>query len=242
MVLAENECVFCRQNKTAKTGSGYEKITKCVTYASADKLLNTALNSSDEVFKSQLIGLSVEQIVAKEFMYHLSCYKQSTKPVRECLAQNPEKEKRTTCFEKTKNFVDNEIIINGSIYRTSEVTAYYRALQEQENIEVVGDSNKNLKLRLQNLYGHQISFMSSAGKDEFIFSEKGQQNLMLLSNSDRHKDKKKVMEAANAIRLEIEEQEPLFNCWPPNPDDVKYGNINIPPLLTTIAENCFRQS
>ena len=101
---------------------------------------------------------------------------------------------------------------------------------------MVGDSNKDLKLSLQNLYGHQISFMSSAGKDEFIFSEKGQQNLMLLSNSDRHKDKKKVMEAANAIRLEIEEREPLFNCWPPNPDDVKYGNINIPPLLTAFLK------
>ena len=62
----------------SKRGRGYEKLTQCVTYSSAEQLSKLVESTSDKYTKSQLLGLSVQCIVAKEFSYHELCYKLAT--------------------------------------------------------------------------------------------------------------------------------------------------------------------
>ena len=55
----------------------------CQTDTSAEKLRRLFLEPEDGYLAVQLIGLNINQIRAKEFMYHDTCYKTATRPIRE---------------------------------------------------------------------------------------------------------------------------------------------------------------
>lgn len=70
LILAKKECVFCKRQRTATKGSGYENLVKCVTNAAAETILTFGMNC-DVV---ELVGLNHSNVIAKEFHYHRSCY------------------------------------------------------------------------------------------------------------------------------------------------------------------------
>ena len=99
-------------------------------------------------------------------MYHNTCYKIVTRPIREQQTEDREKARRSLCFEKIQQFFKKEIIQKGHIYRD-----LYRCLPEEEGLEKVGCEKRSVKQRLQNAFRQDLSFISSPEKDEFIFCE-----------------------------------------------------------------------
>ena len=74
-VLARQECVICRERKTKKGGSGYETYERCETINGAEILIAHAHSGTDEYVSVELQDLTIADILAKEFMYHRSCYR-----------------------------------------------------------------------------------------------------------------------------------------------------------------------
>ena len=67
-----SECCICRQNKTKKGGSGYEKLVKYVTVNAAKYLQNAALVKR-EIYphlQIELVVMEVSMIIAREHHYH----------------------------------------------------------------------------------------------------------------------------------------------------------------------------
>ena len=94
--MAKEECLFCRTNKTCRSGSRYELL---VTFQT-EKLRILSLELEDGYLAVQLVGLNVNQIKAKEFMYHNIFYKIATRPIREQQPEDTQKTRRSLCFEK----------------------------------------------------------------------------------------------------------------------------------------------
>ena len=94
--MAKEECLFCRTNKTCRSGSGYELLVAFLI----EKLRILSLESEDGYLAVQLVGLNVNQIKAKEFMYHNIFYKIATRPTREQKPEDTQKTRRSLCFEK----------------------------------------------------------------------------------------------------------------------------------------------
>ena len=65
------------------------------------------------------------------------------------------------CYGGNWQFVKEEIIQKGHIYRINELSDLYKRLQEEEGLEKVGCENRSVKQRLQNDFPQDSNFMSS---------------------------------------------------------------------------------
>ena len=72
-ILAKQECIICRKKKTSPKGSGYEKLTKCVTAGCAMAIINYVNSINDSYGKTQLMDYPAAVVIAKEFQYHRTC-------------------------------------------------------------------------------------------------------------------------------------------------------------------------
>ena len=73
VILQPIECITCRSKKTAPGSSGYEDLTKCTRNSGSESLLLFAEESPDNHVRAQRSGLSVNDVLAREFFYHRSC-------------------------------------------------------------------------------------------------------------------------------------------------------------------------
>ncbi|XP_057312286.1 uncharacterized protein LOC130653792 [Hydractinia symbiolongicarpus] len=79
----QDECCICQKRKTSTTGSGYEKLSKCITESSALTLQTAALqNGANDELIGYISGRDWTGIVALELRYHVTCYRAFTKPVK----------------------------------------------------------------------------------------------------------------------------------------------------------------
>ena len=67
MILQPIECIICRSKKTAPGSSGYEDLTKYTTNSGSESLLLLAEESPNDYVRAQLLGLSVNDVLAREF-------------------------------------------------------------------------------------------------------------------------------------------------------------------------------
>ena len=125
--LAMKECILCRERKIALEGSGYEPLTICVTTECATAIIAYANKSGDDYVKTQLMNCSPDIVIAKEFQYHRSCYKDITRAKKKL---SVEYESRKECFNSLQNFVAKEIIEQGKILRMSTIVDRYKHIQQ----------------------------------------------------------------------------------------------------------------
>ena len=115
-LLAREECVFCRKQKTQK-GSGYEKLVVCTTEASATCLLEFRDNVDDFYASVQLACLDTPTVIAKEFKYHRTYYqslrKQKDNHNKEKDPKDASQEIRERCFKELIEYVQEQIIEKG---------------------------------------------------------------------------------------------------------------------------------
>ena len=74
-VLARQECVIFRKRKTKKGGSGYETYERYETINGTETLIAHAHSVTDAYVSVELQDLTIADILAKDFMYHRSCYR-----------------------------------------------------------------------------------------------------------------------------------------------------------------------
>ena len=224
LTLARDECLLCQKNKTNKSGSGYESLATCVTAASATCLLDYGNNNIDEYASLQLVGLSVNEIVAKEFKYHRSCYKN----LQRSKTQNHENQDETMnlrekCFEDLKSVIRDQIVEDGDNITLSELSGMYAELQEKLGLEIVGTQNRNLKERLKKAFGNQLSFhQKSIGLPETIYNTEKFNKVRLYDPIEI------VKEAGRIVRKELSNCPDIYTEWPPNEKELLKNRFETP--------------
>ncbi|XP_066930298.1 uncharacterized protein [Clytia hemisphaerica] len=103
--IADDECCLCFNKKT-KNGSGYEKLSKCVTERAASTLQETAIQKgNNQRLLAEVSGISTRDIAVKELQYHRSCHANFTRKEREQV-QKPSKE----ATEALLAFVEERVV------------------------------------------------------------------------------------------------------------------------------------
>ena len=167
-VLARQECGICMKRKTKKGGSGYETYEQCETIKGAETLITHVYSGTDEYVSVELQDLTIADILAEEFMYHQSCYRNICRIEKQVV--NPEeiqgKRVREKCFNDLKTIVQMKVIKNGELMRLGSVSDNYRKPQETTEIE----PKVTLKSRLKNAFGKKADIpQRSGGLPEIIY-------------------------------------------------------------------------
>ena len=100
--------MICRSKNTAPGSSGYEDLTTCATNSCSEYLLLFAEESFDDYIGAQLLGLSVNDVLARESFYYRSCQRNITGTQKN--RGNEEYKTRKECFENLVTFVRNNLI------------------------------------------------------------------------------------------------------------------------------------
>ena len=199
---------------------------QCITESSANTLLTYADESGDEYLNVQLAGLSESKIIAMEYKYHRSCYRNITRETTtgENAEASRERALREKCFEKLKNFVEQEVIQNGEFLRLTNIAEYYGHLQDDAKLKRIGLIVRNLKQRLLKAFGDRITiFQKSQGMPEIIY---GTEEVKLNLDSSL----KKVKEIGRLIREELMNAPEIYSCWPPTEKELLQNEFEIPPF------------
>ena len=225
-----------RKRKTKKTGSGYEVLQKCVTVTSTASLLDYVNKSSDEYAALKLAGLSENEIIAKEFKFHCTCYKDITrKPTADDLdeIQEEESNSQNECFQKVKSVIQNKVIENGDFIKLSCLAEMYgqyqQQYQQQLGLEKVGVQNRHLKARLKNTFGNQVSFHQKAnGLPEIIY------NTEKLNKVRLYDPVEVVKEAGRIVCKELLECPDIYSEWPPTEKELLKNKFEMSSFTGTL--------
>jgi len=194
------------------------------------------MTSNDKYGKTQLAGCSENDVIAKEFQYHRSCYRDisrlnNTKVVEKDIDEDEEEEEeldeqlRKECFDELKEYVQFNVIEKGQFIRMATLAQHYSKIQQQKDITPKGDITRNLKTRLINKFSNDISFFQKAiGSPEIMYCIHESEENIILTEEDKVKALAKLLKSK--IDLLIPD-----SSWPTNPDSVRAENVKIPDLL-----------
>ena len=132
--MAKKECVICQAHKTGSKGTGYETLTKCVTTSAAEALLSLANKRENEYTSFELTGLTASNIIAKEYHYHRSCYKNITRKQKEKMdTEEQESNARSRSFDSLTTFMRDHIVVeHGEVLKLNQLTTLYEDYQRRE--------------------------------------------------------------------------------------------------------------
>ena len=111
LTLAGDECLLCRKSKTNKNSSGYESLGTCITGACAECLLDYGNKNIDGYVSLKLASLFLNEIIAKEFKYHPTYYKNVQRnSTHSHDSKDTMRNLREKCFEDVKSIIQNQVI------------------------------------------------------------------------------------------------------------------------------------
>ena len=111
LTLAGDEGLLCRKSKTNKNSSGYKSLRTCITDACAECLLDYGNKNIDEYVSLKLAGLFVNEIMAKEFKYHPTYYKNVQRNSTQSLdSKDTMRNLWEKCSEDVKSIIQNQVI------------------------------------------------------------------------------------------------------------------------------------
>ena len=93
------KCIFCRKEKYVKNSRTKEKLNSCSQFRANDKVRKASILNDD----TQILAICTGELIAKETMYHTSCYRSYTLILYK--HENPVAEKNDTVFYKAYNVV-----------------------------------------------------------------------------------------------------------------------------------------
>ena len=195
-------------------------------------LIDYSQNSSDDYAKTQLMEYTPGIVIAREFRYHRSCYRDVTRAKERNESSTEENQNREKCFQLLKDYVMEEVLRKGRILRVNTIVDQYAKIQKENNLqEVKGCINRNLKMRLLNAFGDELTFFSRKEKSaEIVYGS---------NVTDRRvTDKEKTINVATMIRDEIMMLK-ADTCWPPDPESIRTDKVKIPELLETFLKTLF---
>lgn len=177
--MADEECCICMKKKTARTGSGYERLDKCVTENSARTLHNAAASEKFPCLPPEIRFADCETIIAKEYFYHRSCYRKILFRKKEA---NKSENIADEAFSALLKQVEEKVLNNCEVLRMPDITQLYSEIVGQltdgEGCPGVGlQRTQRLKEKIQNFFGEKLGFWKASYGGELVFNnnlEKGQ--------------------------------------------------------------------
>ena len=169
-VLADQECCICMKKKTAPTGSGYERFDKCVTENSARTLQRAAASEKSPCMPPEISFADCETIIAKEYLYHRSCYRKINIRKKEA---NQTENIAEVAFSKLLKEVKEKVINNCEVLRMPEISQLYSELVDEltYGVECPGISlqrTQRLKEKIQNSFGKKLGFWNASYGGELV--------------------------------------------------------------------------
>eukprot|EP00794_Sanderia_malayensis_P011579 gene11579-12772_t len=235
------ECCICRSKKTAKGGSGYERLEKCVTEVGAVALQEAAIIRND---KPQLLadvaGVDWKVINAREVHCHRTCYRKYTKikPVEVEKGQENERVlSELTEYIEQRVFQDNTTVSIPHLYQL-----YLDLLKESDESSTTKPCDgRTLRSKILSYFDERIGTWCPKSGGYFIYNknvETGEiievgMRIKAKSQTVEESLTQKVKDVAKSIRKEIKEAENTFSIWPPNEDQLLNAETVLPQLLKT---------
>ena len=109
-------CIFCKKSKYLKNSNTRETLSECVQLRADETIRKLATERKDQ----DILAIACDELVAKEALYHLSCYKLYTKP---------EKEKAQVDTEPDRDDGISEVIKTLNILRENPDVIEFQMLQ-----------------------------------------------------------------------------------------------------------------
>ena len=127
------------KKKTAPTGSSYERLDKCITENSARTLQRAAASEKFPCMPPEISFADCETIIAKEYLYHCSCYRKINIWKKEA---NQTENIAEVAFSKLLKEVEEKVINNCEVLRMPEISQLYSELVDEltDGVECPGIS------------------------------------------------------------------------------------------------------
>ena len=101
-----------------------------------------AEESPDNYIRAQLLGLYLNDVLAREFFYHQSCQCNIARAQKN---RGNEDKKRKECFENLVTYIRSNLISRSKFSTMQKLSSYYKQLQTERNIPVRGVAHKDVK-------------------------------------------------------------------------------------------------
>ena len=115
------KCIFCRKEKYAKNSRTREKLNSCTQFCADEKVRKASLLQDD----AHILEICTSKLIAKEAMYHVSCYKSYTLIIYK--HENPVAEKDDTIFDKSSNVLN---VVLQNLVRNKDFIEYVKVTEK----------------------------------------------------------------------------------------------------------------
>ena len=246
--LADYECCVCGKRKTAKGGSGYEPIEKCQTENGARCLHAAALSLDFPHLHAEVAGSEWQAILAREYFYHRSCYKEISKKRKPVVSSDAE-----SVFNELIAFIEEKVITGCEVLRMVDLSQIYAEIADRlfgEEHQIGMPKLQRLKEKIKKQLGSKIAFWTPKYGSDYVFNngiEKGQLVEVAvkakLANSrwDEKSLEEKTADVAREIRNELRETPNTFSSWPPPEQELLSQKTEIPNLTACLLEGILRK-
>ena len=208
-----------------------------VTFDGASRLKESVeKRNNDEWMVVQLGSLSETEMIAKEFYCHKTCWKSYCDKRGIDKSQkvpNADEVKRNECFEKLCRFINEKIINDGEVIRTTQIVAFYKTILQEANFELEGCRSDNLRPRIERQYGQDIEFYKVPNKHTvFVYSSSVLGGQLHITPSPEN-----LARNAKFIRDEIKNMKSPFENWPPTANQLEHEICAYPKVLEEFLVN-----
>ena len=129
------------KNKRHPKSGGFEDPIKCITTFRAQTLIEIC-TSGNEYQQAQISCLSALDVIAKEFHFHRTCYRQIIKPFDPC---NSDSETRKKCFDDLVSYIEDIVINDGEVIRIICISKIYENIKKGKGMAIQWTSHFLLK-------------------------------------------------------------------------------------------------
>ena len=143
-----------------------ESLVKNSTNDGSEFLLSYASSFENDYLSVQLHGLSVVQVLAKEFYFHRTCCRDLSRKWKEEVDETSQK-----CLGNLKDFIQKHIMDQAGVMKVSKLTAIYEGYQSSIGVPVKGTSNRLTKTRLMRCFKEKLIFTSKARLQVSFFQQ-----------------------------------------------------------------------
>ena len=240
-------CIFCKKTKYLRGSHTREKLRLCKELRADEKLKISSKERGDE----RMMAITVDDMIAKEAMYHNSCYKEYVKVLYTNKSDDTEIDNQQLgdgYVQCVMNKLD-DLLEQPNITEYTELTELaVQSLKELGETDIVkfAFAKKNLKRKIlssraefrfievnRKLYVYPVSLTMEDIITRFI-------KLQIDYNQfkEMYKEEKTISICAQNIRNEITNIENKM-LWPPQPKDLSNDAFQIPAMLNLFLNKVF---
>lgn len=245
-------CIFCKKDKFMKSSKTREKLRLCQEFRADETMRKAAVLRED----ADMLAICSDELIAKEAMYHHTCYKNYVKVAQiqvikhlpmEKDADEPENRAYGAVLQRMYLLLDYpEILEFMALTEILETKFIEVGLNDRQ---VITSAKKNLKRKLQtmldgftyiNVDNKLYVYPQTLLLEDIVSSYVGMKN-QLESMKTMSDVSKCIAQCASVIKKEIKEMKDEMP-WPPSCGDLAFGKIKIGSHLDAFLEHLLKSS